>query len=124
MLESADLVAFAPTTDLARAKAFYRDVLGLEVRDDGPMACVFQGHGGTLRVTLVEQLTAAPYTILGWVVSDLTGTVRGLEARGVEFERYEGFGQDDLGIWTAPGGDLVAWFKDPDGNTLSLTQPR
>ncbi|HSS12083.1 MAG TPA: hypothetical protein VLL25_19510, partial [Acidimicrobiales bacterium] len=90
--------------------------------DDNPIACVFDSHGTTLRVTLVNELITAPYTILGWTVSDIPETVRGLATRGVQFVRYEGFGQDELGIWTAPSGDKVAWFKDPDSNTLSLTQ--
>jgi catechol 2,3-dioxygenase-like lactoylglutathione lyase family enzyme len=124
MLDSGDLVAFAPTTDLARAEEFYGDTLGLRVKEDNPIACVFDAHGTALRVTLVDDLTPAPYTIVGWVVSDLPETVRGLAGRGVQFQRYEGFGQDDLGIWTAPSGDRVAWFKDHDGNTLSLTQPQ
>jgi catechol 2,3-dioxygenase-like lactoylglutathione lyase family enzyme len=122
MLDSFDLVAFAPTTDLARARRFYEATLGLKVEDDNPIACVFDSHGTKLRVTLVDELTPAPYTILGWTVSDIPETVRGLAERGVQFERYEGFGQDELGIWTAPSGDQVAWFKDPDSNTLSLTQ--
>lgn len=122
MLESADLIAFAATSDVPRARAFYQDTLGLElVRDDG-FALVFDAHGTMLRVTQVGEVIVAPYTVLGWEVADAASAVTGLRGLGVQFERYDGVEQDEQGIWTAPGGDLVAWFKDPDGNTLSVTQ--
>jgi len=122
VLESASVVAFAPTTDLGRARAFYRDVLGLALLHEDGFACVFDANGTTLRINLVEELTPAPFTVLGWTVADVHGTVRGLAARGVEFLQFDRMGQDELGVWPAPGGALVAWFHDPDGNTLSLTQ--
>jgi catechol 2,3-dioxygenase-like lactoylglutathione lyase family enzyme len=121
MLGSSDLVGFVPTTDLDRARAFYRDTLGLELREETPFAVVFDANGTVLRVTLVEQLTPAPFTVLGWSVADIANLVRRLSGRGVAFERFAGMDQDDLGIWTSPSGAPVAWFKDPDGNTLSLT---
>jgi len=122
VLATADVVAFAPATDLARARAFFEETLGLRfVYEDG-FACVFDANGTTLRVSLVEQLTPAPFTILGWNVADVHSVVRGLRDRGVEFLVFDGFGQDDLGVWPAPGGAQVAWFHDPDGNTLSVTQ--
>ena len=122
MLESAELVAFVATSDVPRARTFYEEVVGLElVRDDG-FALVFDAHGTTLRVTHVAEVAVAPYTALGWLVPDLAATVAALAGRGVVFERFDGVDQDEHGIWTAPGGDLVAWFKDPDGNTLSVTQ--
>ena len=122
MLESSDLIAFAATRDLDRARAFYRDVLGLELLEQTPIACMLSAHGTTLRVTLVDDFAPPPYTVLGWVVPDIHASVRGLAARGVTVERFEGMSQDDDGVWTAPSGDRVAWFKDPDGNTLSLTE--
>lgn len=122
MLESCDLVAFAPTRDLARAERFYAGVLGLTLVAQTPVACVLRAHGTTLRVTLVEDFNPAPYTVLGWSVPDIQATVRHLTERGVAFERFEGMSQDAAGAWTAPGGDRVAWFKDPDGNTLSITE--
>ncbi len=122
MLGSAALVAFAPTTDLDRARAFYGDTLGLELVTRDGFACQFDAHGTPLRVTLVDALTPAPGTVLGWLVPDIHATVRALADRGVTFARYDGMGQDDDGVWTAPSGDHVAWFHDPDGNTLSLTQ--
>ena len=122
MLGSCDLVAFAPTTDLDRARAFYGDTLGLELVTRDGFACQFDAHGTPLRVSLVDTLTPAPGTVLGWLVPDVHATVRALADRGVTFARYDGMGQDEDGVWTAPSGDHVAWFQDPDGNTLSQTQ--
>jgi catechol 2,3-dioxygenase-like lactoylglutathione lyase family enzyme len=122
VLESASVVAFAPTTDLARARGFYRDVLGLALLHEDGFACVFDANGTSLRVNLVETLTPAPFTILGWRVADVHETARALLARGVEFLQFDRMGQDELGVWPAPGGAQVAWFHDPDGNTLSITQ--
>ena len=124
MLASAAVVGLVGTTDSARARHFYGDVLGLVELDETPFACVFDANGTTLRVTLVEQVVAAPYTVLGWVVPDVAETIRGLVARGVVFDHHDGMRQDDLGIWESPSGARVAWFKDPDGNILSLTQLR
>jgi catechol 2,3-dioxygenase-like lactoylglutathione lyase family enzyme len=122
VLDSSDLVAFVATTDLARARNFYRDSLGLHLLADTPFACVFDAHGTVLRVTLVGEVASAPYTVLGWSVADINLSVEGLRSKGVQTERYQGIEQDTLGVWVAPGGDRVAWFKDPDGNTLSLTE--
>ena len=121
-LANSRLVAFVSTVDAARAKAFYRDVLGLTLVEETPFALVFDGGGTTLRITPVTQLHPAPYTVLGWTVDDVTGVVTELESRGVTFSRYEGLVQDDQGIWTSPSGARIAWFTDPDGNTLSITQ--
>ena len=123
LLEANDLIAFVATRDLERAGAFYRDVLGLAPLEETPIAWVLSAHGTTLRVTLVDGFAPPPYTVLGWRVPDVHASVAGLAARGVAFERFEGMGQDDDGVWTAPSGDRVAWFKDPDGNLLSLTEP-
>ena len=123
MLSASDLVGFVATTDLPRAGEFYGETLGLESLGESPIARMFNANGTTLRVTLVDELRPAPYTVLGWMVADIGETIRSLEAQGVHFERFPDMEQDDLGIWTTPGGDRVAWFKDPDGNILSLTQP-
>ncbi len=122
MLGSAALVAFAGSTDLGRSRAFYEERLGLSLVSTGEQACVFDCAGTELRVTLVDSVAAAPYTVLGWRVPDIAGAVRELAGRGVEFVRYAALQQDALGIWRAPSGAHVAWFRDPDGNTLSLTQ--
>lgn len=122
MLGSGDLVGFVPTADLDRASGFFGEVLGLEQVGVSPIACVFDANGTALRVTLVGEFSPAPFTVLGWSVTGLDDLVRSLRDRGVVFERFGGMDQDELGIWTAAGGDRVAWFKDPDGNTLSLTE--
>lgn len=117
------IVAFVATRDAGRAKAFYRDTLGLHlVEEQLPFALVFDANGTMLRVTVVKELTAAQYTVLGWEVPDIVRTAQELGAAGVKLERYPGMPQDELGVWTAPSGARVAWFKDPDGNTLSVTQ--
>ncbi len=122
MLESSEVVAFVAAADLARARVFYEGTLGLPVVEQNDFACVFDANGTMLRVTAVPGVSPAGYTVLGWRVTDIEATVRGLTARGVAFQRYGGMDQDEHGIWTAPGGEKVAWFTDPDGNTLSLTQ--
>ena len=123
MLDRSPVVAFLATTDAARSRAFYQDVLGLQFVEENPFALVFDAAGTMLRVQRVKELTPQPFTALGWKVDDLAAAVRALVGRGVVFERYGFFEQDQLGIWTAPGGAArVAWFKDPDGNTLSVTQ--
>jgi catechol 2,3-dioxygenase-like lactoylglutathione lyase family enzyme len=122
-LRSADLVAFVATTDTARARAFYEGVLGLAVLDDDGFACVVDAHGTTIRITAVPERAPAAYTVLGWQVDDLDATVDDLVARGVVLLRFDGMEQDERGAWTAPSGDRIAWFADPDGNTLSLQAP-
>jgi catechol 2,3-dioxygenase-like lactoylglutathione lyase family enzyme len=118
MLAGDELMAFVPSTDLDRSLAFYGTTLGLELLGRDQFACQFRG----LRVTLVEEPARAPYTVLGWRVEDIATSVRGLAERGVVFERYAGMEQDELGVWSSPSGARIAWFKDPDGNTLSLAQ--
>ena len=122
MLAAADLVAFVPTTDPRRARAFYGTTLGLPLVEETPFACVFRAPNATLRVTVVDRVAPVPYTVLGWAVADVERAVRELAARGVEPVRYDGLDQDQLGVWRSPAGALVAWFRDPDGNVLSVTQ--
>ncbi|HEV7587280.1 MAG TPA: VOC family protein [Longimicrobium sp.] len=122
MLNAADVIAFVSTAQAQAACAFYRDSLGLRLVADEPFALVFDAHGVMLRVTRVDTVVPAPYTVLGWRVPDIGAAVVELGARGVAFERYPGMPQDELGIWTSPGGARIAWFRDPDGNVLSLTQ--
>ena len=122
MLASSPIVAFVATTDPSRAKAFYRDVLGLLLISEDEYALVFDAHGTMLRVAIVREIVLAPYTVLGWQVSDIEATVRGLTAKGVTFERYPWMEQDAAGVWHAPSGAKVAWFKDRDGNLLSVSQ--
>ena len=121
MLADAAFIGFIPVRDLATARAFYAGTLGLRVVDETPFALVLDAGGTMLRVTPAPGLTPRPFTVAGWQVPDIEATVRALTGRGVTFTRYDGMAQDDLGIWTTPGGDRVSWFTDPDGNTLSLT---
>jgi catechol 2,3-dioxygenase-like lactoylglutathione lyase family enzyme len=122
MLESSSVIAFVPTKDSARAKSFYRDILGLKLVADEPFALVFDAAGTMLRVAKVDKLSPAPFTVLGWKVHDMSAAIRELTGRGITFERFEGLPQDEAGICTFPSGAKVAWFKDPDQNILSLTQ--
>ena len=122
MLRTAKVVTFVATRDAARALKFYRDTLGLHLVEETPFAIVFDLNGIMLRVTPVHELVPAQYTVLGWDVADVVATVKNLSAAGVIFSRYPGLQQDEHGIWTSPSGARIAWFHDPDGNTLSLTE--
>jgi catechol 2,3-dioxygenase-like lactoylglutathione lyase family enzyme len=90
--------------------------------EETPFALAFDAHGTRLRVTPVGEIKLAPYTVLGWAVDDIGATVRALSAAGVRFERFPGVEQDDIGEWLSPSGACVAWFSDPDGNVLSVSQ--
>ena len=122
ILGSQKLMAFVATSDPARAKAFYRDTLGLHLVSEDQFALVFDVAGTMLRVTTVQEVGAAKYTVLGWQVPDIIRTAKSLHEVGITLEQYRGMQQDELGIWNSPGGAKVAWFKDPDGNTLGITQ--
>ena len=122
MLSDQPLVAFVATADPIRARAFYETTLGLTLIQDAPYALVFDANGTRLRIANVGTVTPATYTVLGWQVADIVAQVQNLAGRGVDFERFPGIKQDALGIWTTDDGDRVAWFKDPDGNVLSLTE--
>ncbi len=123
-LASGRIVAFVPTTDPAKARAFYELVLGLRlIEDEKPFALVFDANGTMIRVTTVQEHHPQPFTVLGWDVASIESTVRQLTAAGVVFLRYPGVNESDpLGIWSSPNGARVAWFHDPDRNVLSLTQ--
>ena len=121
VLADLDTIAFVPSSDLSRSRVFYGGTLGLTfVREDG-FAIVFQAGSRPLRVVAAGEFTPQPFTIFGWEAADLDAAVDDLTARGVEFLRYDHIEQDDRGIWLTPAGDRVAWFKDPDGNVLSLS---
>jgi catechol 2,3-dioxygenase-like lactoylglutathione lyase family enzyme len=122
MLGAAPLIAMVGVMDRARAKAFYEGVLGLSVKHEDEFAVQFDAAGTILRLTTVHQLTPAAYSVLGWRVPDIRTMARRLHLAGVLFERFGFFTQDEDGIWTAPDGAQVAWFKDPDGNLLSIAQ--
>jgi catechol 2,3-dioxygenase-like lactoylglutathione lyase family enzyme len=115
-------IAFIPVRDLTAARHFYGEVLGLAVLEESPFDVVVDAMGTMLRLTKVEDLLIQPFTIAGWQVPDMRVAIDSLTRVGVTFTRYDGMDQDDRGVWTTPGGDEVAWFTDPDGNTLSLTR--
>ncbi len=122
-LSDQPIIGFVATSDPDRARKFYGATLGLPlVSDEPPFALVYDAHGTMLRVTIVNKVNPAAYTVLGWKVPDIVTAAKALSEAGVRFERYQGMQQDDFGIWEAPGGAKVAWFKDPDGNTLSISQ--
>jgi len=122
-LNSSRLVAFVPTIDPARARAFYEGVLGLRLIEESPFALVFDAAGTMLRVTTVRELKPQTFTVLGWEVEAIVPAIERLTAAGVSFLRFPGMNDaDPHAIWTAPSGARIAWFNDPDGNVLGLTQ--
>jgi catechol 2,3-dioxygenase-like lactoylglutathione lyase family enzyme len=123
MLGSTNIVAFVPTKDREQSRAFYQDILGLRfVKDDG-FATVMDANGIMVRIAKVpDDFKPLPFTILGWQVVAIEKVVAELRKKGIQFEIFGFFKQDELGIWTAPTGDKVAWFKDPDGNVLSVSE--
>ena len=122
MLSSASIMAFVATRNADKAKAFYQDMLKLKLTADEPSALVFDANGTMLRISKLQELSPAPFTVLGWKVKDIAAEIRELKGRRVAFESFKGFPQDDSGVWISPSGAKVAWFKDPDGNLLSLTE--
>lgn len=117
------LVAFVPSSHLGQSHAFYSGVLGLKRIEASSMANVYDAEGTPLRVTLVPNHEPSRFTVLGWYVPDVRVAMTELAGRGVRFKSYDGFEQDEDGVWTAPNGRQVAWFEDPDGNVISLSQP-
>ena len=125
MLNSYPLAACIGTHNPDLAKAFYGGTLGLRLVSEDEFALVFEAQGLTIHVTIVQDLVPAKYSILGWEVPDIVAAVKELQKAGVKFERLEiSRQQDELGIWTSPKGDRVAWFKDPDGNLLNVRQAK
>jgi len=122
ILQNAQPAIIICTRDRARATAFYRDILGLTFESEDNFAAIFGTGGVTLRLSLVPDFVPHGHTILGFRVQDVRGTVQALQQKGVTFQRVPHLKQDDLGIWTAPGGSpSVAWLADPDGNLLSIS---
>jgi catechol 2,3-dioxygenase-like lactoylglutathione lyase family enzyme len=115
-------ILFAATTNAKRSRKFYEEALGLKFVSDDPFALVFRSGRVQLRVQKVRRKPKINYTVLGWAVKDIRKTVKRLKKAGVEFIRFDGLGQGADGIWLAPSGARVAWFQDPDKNTLSLTE--
>ncbi|SRR6266849_6611248 len=123
MLSTSKIVAFAATADSNKARALYEGILGLEFISEDEFAVVYKAQGVELRIQKVRALNPQPHTQLGWSVSSIDEVVRALSGRGVAFQRYSYLTQDSHGVWMAPSGAKIAWFKDPDGNLISLTEP-
>jgi catechol 2,3-dioxygenase-like lactoylglutathione lyase family enzyme len=115
-------IVFLATANAEKSRMFYERVLGLNFVADEPPALVFKVGDRMLRIQKVDRVVAAPYTAFGWAVPDIQQTVRDLRSAGIAFQNYPGMNQDDDNIWHAPSGALIAWFQDPDGHVLSLTQ--
>jgi catechol 2,3-dioxygenase-like lactoylglutathione lyase family enzyme len=122
MLSHLKLKAFISTTQLDKARQFYIDKLGLKILSEDHYGLECESNGAYLRITIVESLIPQPFTVLGWDTIDIISTIKWLVEKGIIIERYSFIEQDELGIWTAPGGTRVAWFKDPDGNLLSISE--
>ena len=122
MLASSKIIGFVPTKDAQKARTFYEGKLGFRFVSDDPFALVMRAGETMIRIAKAQDFTPAPYTVLGWEVRDIEAVVRWLQERGVAFEKYPFVQDQERGIWTAPGGNKVAWFKDPDGNVLSVSQ--
>jgi len=122
MLAKAAVIAFVTVSSPAHALEFYRDTLSLKLVEETPYAMVFDCKGTMLRVAINQQVEPAPYTVLGWHVDNIEATIQAMLKKKIKFQQYGFLEQDDLGIWTTPDGAKVAWFADPDGNILSLTQ--
>ncbi|HEV8147555.1 MAG TPA: VOC family protein [Bryobacteraceae bacterium] len=121
-LSNSPLVAMIPTRDRKRSKVFYAGKLGLKLVSEDPFAMEFDAHGTQLRITTVPELTPHKFSVMSWYVKDVRAVIQELAAARVKFEMFDGLPQDRLGIWTAPDGTQVAWFKDPDGNLLGIAQ--
>ncbi len=119
MLNKSKLVSFIATANPAESKTFYQDVIGLTLIAETQFALIFDSNGVTLRIQKVQAVPEVAHTLLGWEVEDMATAVSSLQAKGVQFEQFEGLPQDDDGVWTI-GNEKIAWFKDPDGNTLSI----
>ena len=123
MLSTSPIIAFIPTRDSARARAFYAETLGLRFLSQDNFALVFDANGTMLRIVCAGDFTPFQFTILGWQVSDIDAAIADLTSRGIQFLRYDFLEQAPNGVWTAPGDAArIAWFRDPDGNTLSISQ--
>jgi catechol 2,3-dioxygenase-like lactoylglutathione lyase family enzyme len=122
VLAFSKLIGFIPTKDSASARNFYEGKLGFEFVSDDMFALVMKAGENMIRIAKAKDFTPAPYTVMGWEVSNIEEMVAWLQQRGVAFEKYPWVPDKETGIWTAPTGDKVAWFKDPDGNVLSLSQ--
>lgn len=121
MLADKKLIAFIPTAKPKESKLFYKNTVGLELLAEDDFAIEFNAGGTIVRVIIVKEFKPQTFTVVGWNVDNIVSTIRHFNDRNIFFEQFDFLEQDKLGIWTSPSGAKVAWFKDPDGNILSLT---
>lgn len=122
-IQTSKVTVFLATANADAARKFYEQGLGLTLSADDPYALVYQLAGTELRLSKVPKHTPLPFTVLDWQVPDIEAAHAALTARGVEMTIFDGMGQDEKGIWASPdGGARILWFKDPDGNVLSVSQ--
>lgn len=122
-LATLPVIAFATIVDVERARRFYQDTLGLTLMNEvPPFALVFNANGVMVRLQMAKKLPEAYGTVLGWQVPEISRVMENLKAVGVQFERFDGLVQDESGVWSSPTGAKVAWFRDPDGNVLSVSE--
>lgn len=122
MLRSNKMIGFVITKDPKRARRFYEETLGFKFASEDQYALVMETDENMIRMATVKDFVPAQHTVLGWEVKQIERVASHLKDQGVVFENYPWMKHSELGIWDAPGGDKVAWFKDPDGNVLSLSQ--
>ena len=122
MLATAKMVGFFLIKDYEKSKAFFETKLGFKFISLDQFALVMSTGGHNIRIVKVPNFTPLQSTVLGWDVADIQAVVIWLKQQGVTCEKYPFVQDQDLGIWSAPGGAKVAWFKDPDGNVLSVSQ--
>ena len=121
MLTTFPINGFVRISDPERARRFYEQTLGLAFDYENPYVVVFRSGNTQIIAQIVKEFAPVAATVLGWEVTDIETVVSALQKDGVVFERFDGMDQDELGIWTSPAGK-VAWFKDPDGNLLSVSE--
>ena len=121
MLEQGKMVGFVFTTDYERARSFYEGKLGFRFVSQDGHALVLHTGKNLIRIAKLPEFTAQRGTVLGWEVENVEATVNELTKKGVTIEKYPWVADKETGIWATPNGDKVAWFKDPDGNVLSVS---
>lgn len=122
MLQEPKITALLPTTNPEQSKEFFKNTLGLKLVSEDPYGIEFEGLGSNLRISVVPKFTPHQFAVLGFKIEEINFQVKALTDNGVKFEKYKALNQNELGVWISPGKAKIAWFKDPDGNLLSLTQ--
>ncbi|NKC01482.1 MAG: VOC family protein [Pseudomonadales bacterium] len=122
MLANAELQTLALTADIPTAITFYEEVLGLSLKANSDGAAVFDVGGRDLRVSPVAETSPTEHTVFGFAVADVQGVAEELSSKGVPLVEFQGFPHDQNGLVATPDGSRVCWFRDPDGNLISVVQ--